>query len=310
MKKSKKKITWIERKRKIKKNINLYLMILPILIGFTVFKMIPIGCKIIIGFLDYDIVDGFTGSTFVGFKHYINFFKDPYFFRLIKNTFIICFWNLVFTTCSSIILALLINEISGLRFKRIVQSISYLPNFISTVVVVGMMTTIFSSTGVINSMLLNLGFDSVTFLGNSDWYRFLYVFTEVWKTVGWGSIIYLAAITSVSPELYEAAMIDGANRFQRCKYITFPFIKPTIVILTIMNCGKLLDASTEKTLLMYSPVVYDVADVLDSYVYRRGIGDLEFSYAGAVSMFVAVISLILVLCVNKLADKYAETSLF
>jgi putative aldouronate transport system permease protein len=294
----------------IRKDSNLYLMLLPGIVGFLIFQYIPIINNIFIGFVEYDLMKGVWGSKFVGLKYFIQFFEDPFFGRLLKNTVFLGLFSLLWGFPAPILLALLLNEIKGSWFKRITQSVSYLPYFISTVVIVGITYTIFGSYGVINTILQTTGLKAVSFIGNSAWFRTLYIGTGIWQGIGWSSIIYLAAMSGINHEIYEAAIIDGANRFRQAFHVTLPGILPSITILFILAIGNIINIGFEKVYLMYSPDIYDVADVIQTYVFRRGIEGMDFSYGGAVSFFNTTISLILIFITNYICKKISETSLF
>lgn len=294
----------------IKKDYNLYLMILPVLITFFLFEHFPIIYNLFIGFIKYDLVDGLRGSTWVGFQNFRYFFQDPFFFRLIRNTFLVGTYSLLWGFPAPIIFALLLNEFEDGLFKRFTQSISYLPHFISTVVIVGILYDMFGFQGTINTIIADLGFEKIMFIDNPNWFRTLYVGSGVWRSVGWSSIVYMAAISGISPELYEAAIIDGAGRWKQTIYVTIPGILPSITILLIINMGRVMKVGFQKIFLMYSPLTYEVADVLQTYVYRRGIIGADFGYAGAVDFFNALIALILVVSANQISKKVSGTSFF
>ncbi|MGQ9630927.1 MAG: ABC transporter permease [bacterium] len=290
----------------LKRDYNLYLMLLPGFVICIIFRYVPMY-GIIIAFRRYYLGASIFGSEWVGLKYFRQFFQDPYCFRLIRNTFILAFYSLLWGFPAPIILALLLNEVGRSRiaqiFKRFTQSASYLPHFISTVVVVGMLFELFSIRGVVNRALQNFGVESVRFIGTMPWFRVLYVGSGIWQGVGWGSIIYLAALSGIPVEQYEAAIVDGANRWQRVIHITLPGLLPTIGILWIFAMAGLFDVSFERVYLLYSPPIYEVADVIETYVYRRGIIGLDYSYAAAVGLFRAVLAAILLFISNWIARK-------
>lgn len=294
----------------IKRDRSLYIMLIPVLTGFILFKYIPIINNVLLSFQKYDIMLGTFKSKFVGFEYYKQLFEDPFFARLIRNTFILGFYTLIFSFPAPILFSLLLNELQGGRYKKITQSISYLPHFVSTVVIVAITYKLFSVNGVVNTVLQNYGMSKITFIGDSKWFRTLYVGTELWQDMGWSSIIYLAAIAGISHEIYEAAFVDGANRFQRLWYITLPSIMPTMSILFILKTGKVLNVGFEKVFLMYSPSIFDVADVLQTYVYRRGIIGMDYSFGSVVSVFNGIISLTLIIFTNFISKKVSENGLF
>ena len=234
-----------------------------------------------------------------------------FFWRLLRNTLVINLLQLTVGFIAPIILALLLNEVGRTKFKRLVQSITYLPNFISSVVVVSMVTVFLSpTTGVVNSVLERFGMERVYFLGEPAYFWGIYTLMTIWQTAGYSAIIYLASLTNISPELYEAAKIDGAGRWNQLKNVTLPGIASTIVLLFLMKIGTVLEVGYETIVLMYSPSIYSTADVIGTYVYRRGILNGEYSFASAVGFFQSIMGLILVIIANKLARKYTETSLW
>ena len=288
----------------------LYLMALPAIVGFAIFQYVPSIGGFFISFTRYDIIDGFFRSPWVGFKWFIQFVHDPFFFRLIRNTFIISFYSLIFGFPAPIILAILLNEIRSSGFKRTTQTITYLPHFISTVIIVGIIYNFFGYTGIVNQLLSYLNIGPIDFTGSARWFRPLYIGSGIWQGVGWGSILYLAALTGIDPQLYEAATIDGASRFRKIWHITLPGISPVVTVLLILRLSDLLSVGFEKVYLMYSPGIYDVADVIQTYVYRRGIEGMDFSYAGAVGLFNAMVGLILLIAANYISRSVSEHSLW
>jgi len=265
---------------------------------------------IIIAFKNYNIVKGISGSPWVGFHHFEKFLKDPYFWKLIRNTLLINIYELIWAFPAPIVLALMLNELKNQMFKRIVQSISYLPHFISTVVVCGMIANFLSSDGLINQIIEWLGLEPVKFLMLPEWFRTIFVASGIWQSVGWGSIIYLAALTGVDVELYDAAKIDGANRWHQLLSITLPSIAPTISIMLILNLGRLMSVGFEKIILLYNGSTYETADVISTFVYRRGLLGSDFSYATAVELFQAIVGLVLLYTANKASKKISQTSLW
>jgi putative aldouronate transport system permease protein len=260
---------------------------------------------IIIAFKDVSPFGGLEGilfEPFVGFKHFTNFFNSYFFWNIMGNTVVISGLKLLMGFPTPIILALLINEVRHTLFKRTTQTISYLPHFLSMVIIAGLVYTVFSvQGGLVNHVVRLFGGEPQYFLGNPKYFRSILVGAEVWQTVGWGSILYLAGMANLNPELYEAAMIDGANKWQQVWAITLPGISHVIVILFIFRIGGLLDAGFEQILLLYSPAVYGVADIIDTYVYRSGLLSLKYSFATAVGLFKSVLALILLLTANKMA---------
>ena len=256
------------------------------------------------------MVKGISGSTWVGLKHFGKFLFDEYFWKLVRNTLLINVYGLLWGFPAPILLAILLNELKSEKFKKIIQNISYLPHFISTVVICGMLVNFLSSDGVINQIVRFFGGDSIQFLMYPQYFRTIYVASGVWQSVGLNSLIYIAALTSVDAEMYEAALIDGANRWHRIWYITLPSITPTISIMLILNLGRLMNLGHEKILLLYNGSTYETADVISTYVYRRGLLGNDFSYATAVNLFQAVVGVILVSVSNQVSKKVGETSLW
>ncbi|WP_397368961.1 ABC transporter permease [Paenibacillus glycanilyticus] len=293
----------------MKRHWGVYLMALPVLAYYIIFHYGPMyGLQI--AFKDFQPSDGIWGSTWVGFKHFESFFNGIYFWRLITNTVLLNLYELLFGFPAAIILALLLNEIRKSSFKRIVQSISYLPHFISIVVVAGMMVDVLSRTGLVNQLLGSFGIQPIDFLMEEGWFRFLYVSSGVWQGVGWGSIIYLAAISGIDPTLYEAARIDGAGRWRQTLNVTLPGIMPTIIILLILQMGNMMSVGSEKVLLLYNPLTYSTADVISTYVYRKGVLEASYSFTAAVGLFNSIISFILIVAANKISKRFSETKLW
>lgn len=296
-------------KRDLIRNRYIYLMLIPVIIYYGIFHYGPMY-GLLIAFKDFGIAVGVWDSPWVGFTHFQNFFENPYFWRLLRNTLMISFYELVFAFPAPIILALLLNEIRLILFKRIVQTISYLPHFISIVVVAGMLVDFVARDGLINNILGFLGIEPIAFLQNPGWFRSIYVSSGIWQGIGWGSIIYLAAMSSIDPTLYDAARIDGAGRWKQTLHITIPGIMPTIVILLILNIGSILAVGSEKIILLYNPLTYETADVISTYVYRKGILGADFGYSAAVGLFNSVISFILLVVANTISKRVSEHRLW
>jgi len=246
----------------------------------------------------------------VGLKHFKGFFDSYYFFRLLRNTLTLSLNDLVWGFPAPILLALLINEIRNNSFKRIVQSVTYLPHFISLIVVCGMLKDFFSLNGLVNNIIQQFGGEPIQFFIKADMFMPIYVGSNVWQQLGWGTIIYLSALTGIDPELYEAARMDGANKFRQIINITLPGIMSTIIILFILRTGKILTVGSEKVLLLYNPTIYEKADVISTFVYRKGLEESNYSYAATVGLFNSVINFILLIAVNNLSKKYTENSLW
>jgi putative aldouronate transport system permease protein len=295
--------------KELKKQYLLILMVLPAFLVILVFSYFPMyGVQI--AFRDYKVSLGFSRSPWVGLKHFKAFFSNPFAYRIIKNTLLLGLYGLLWGFPMPIILALLFNEINNAAFKRVVQTISYLPYFLSTVIIVGMLKNFASNTGMFNQIAAFLGHEPIHFFGESSWFRTLYIGSGIWQGLGWGTIIYLAALSGVNAELYDAAAIDGANRFQRIWHISLPAILPTISILLILSTGGILGANFEKVMLMYNANIYDVADVIGTYVYREGIGGSRVSYSSAVGLFTSVVAFVLLFISNTVSDKLSGNSLW
>ncbi|MBW7452776.1 ABC transporter permease [Paenibacillus sepulcri] len=305
----KKDSAWRIIRKDLKVNKLIYLMVLPVVAYYVIFHYGPMyGLQI--AFKDFSPGQGIAGSPWIGFNHFQEFFSSYYFGRLVRNTILINIYELLFGFPAAILMALLLNEIRSTLFKRSVQTISYLPHFISIVVVVGMMVDFLARDGLINQIMGFLGFDSIAFFREPGWFRFLYVSSGVWQGVGWGSIIYLAAIANIDPTLYEAAKIDGAGRLKQVLHITIPGIMPTIVILLILNVGSMMSVGSEKVLLMYNPQTYETGDVISTFVYRKGILEANYGYTAAVGLFNSIISFALIVISNTVSKRVSENKLW
>ena len=293
-------------------NIKLYLLASPVLIHIFIFCYIPMY-GVLIAFQDYhpgDKLCSITQSHWVGLKHFINFVTDPYFSRLIGNTVWLNILCLVFGFAAPIIFALLLNEITCSWYKKFVQTASYMPHFISSVIVVGMVFTFVNGEGIVNDFLALFGVQRSSLLVEPKAFPAIFVTTSVWKSFGWGSILYLSNITSIDPGLYESARLDGANRGQRMWYITLPHLKNLILIQLIFSVGGLLSSSTDLILLLYNPAIYSTSDVIGTYVYRLGIEGGKFSQTTAINLFVTVINFALLFICNKITTKVADYGLW
>jgi len=296
--------------KNLKKNAWLYVMFLPVIIYYIVFKYAPMF-GIVIAFKDYNAFKGIWASPWVGFEHFVDFFESPYFWRLIRNTFLMSFYGLIFGFPAPIILALLLNELKDGIFKKVTQTITYLPHFVSSVVIVSMVMSFLSpSNGIINTIIVALGGKAHYFMADPAWFRTVYTVMGIWQGVGWGSIIYLAALTGVDAELYEACIIDGGGRLRQTWHITLPGIASTIIIQLIFRVGNLLSVGSESIILMYNETTYETADVISTYVYRRGLVEADYSFSTAVGLFNSLIALVLLTTTNKLAKTFSETSLW
>ena len=290
-----------------KKNYWFYLMFLPVLAFFIIFHYVPMY-GVVLAFKDFRYLDGILESQWAGFKHFDRLFASPVFWSVFKNTIIISVLRIVFSFPAPVMLALMLNEIRHVKFKKFTQTVSYLPYFMSWIVLGGIVAEILSpSRGLLNQIITFFGGRSVYFLTEPAYFRSILVITGIWQSVGWDSIIFLAAITSIDMEQYESAYIDGANRWHLTRYITFPSILPVISIMFILNLGQILNAGFDQIFNLYNPSVYSVADILDTYVYRVGIEKLSYSFAAAVGLFKNVIGFALVLganiCVKKLGGE-------
>ena len=293
----------------MKKNPGLYIMIIPVLAFFLIFAYFPMF-GLIMAFQNYTPKGGFFHSDFVGFKHFIDFFGSVYFGRLLKNTLAISVLNLLFGFPAPIIFALLLNEVNNKWFKKSIQTISYLPSFISLVIVCGLVADFTASDGPITGLIAKLGGEKINYLGQPEYFRTIYILSDMWQGIGFGSIIYLAALAGIDQELYEAASLDGAGRWRQTLHITLPGIVPTIITLLILRMGTMFAVGYEKIILLYSPATYKTADVISSYVYRKGLQEFNYSYSAAVGLFNSVINTILLIVSNKISAKFAGTSLF
>jgi putative aldouronate transport system permease protein len=292
-----------------KRNKIIYLMLLPVLAYYAIFQYGPMyGLQIAFKF--YSPAKGFWGSEWAGLVHFKDFFGSFYFNRTLVNTILLSLFSLIFFFPSGIILALLINEIAANRFKRIVQSVTYMPHFISLVVVAGMMFDFLSRDGLVNVILSWFGIEPIAFMISSEWFRTIYISSEIWQQVGWSSIIFLAAISTIDPTLYEAAKMDGATRFKQVLNVTIPGIMPTVIIMLILFIGRFMTVGTEKILLMYNATTYETADVISTYVYRKGILEANFSFSTAVGFFNALISFALLITANQIARKTGDSKLW
>ncbi|MCM8901546.1 ABC transporter permease subunit [Caldicoprobacter algeriensis] len=287
----------------------LYLMLLPTVLYYLIWGYGPMY-GIIIAFKEFTPRKGILGSPWAGFKYFQEFFTSPFAFRLIRNTVMINFWNLVFAFPLPIIFALLLNEVKNTFYKRTVQTITYMPYFVSLVVVCGIIVDFTASDGVLGELTKMLGGAPKNLLSDPKYFRTIYVVSELWQRLGWDSIIFLAALTGINPELYDAAIVDGAGKFKQVIYVTIPGIMPTIAILLILRVGSLMSLGFEKVILLYNPLIYETADVISSYVYRKGIVESNFSFATAVGLFNSVVNFILVILANKISAKMTEVSLW
>lgn len=304
-----KKNHWVEWKIALRKNWQLYFLLAPVILYFAVFHYYPLyGLQI--AFKDFIATKGIADSPWVGFKHFERFFDSYYFWRLIKNTIGIGVFTLLVAFPVPIIIALLLNEVKSLRFKKFVQTVIYAPHFLSTVVVVGMLLLFLKSDGMINQIIMLFGGTPIDFITEPAWFKSIYVLSDVWQTMGWSSIIYIAALAAVDPAQHEAAMIDGASKFKRIIHINIPAIMPTIVILFILNVGSVMAVGFEKVFLMQNDLNISSSDVISTFVYRSGILEAQYSFSAAVGLFNSIINFILLIMVNRIAKKVSDTSLW
>lgn len=302
-----------ERKKKwaqIKTNKFLYLMLLPGVLYFITFKYFPMG-GLVIAFQDYQPWAGIVGSPFVGLKHFIRLFTEDTFMMLMKNTLAIFAYNIFFSFPFPILLALLLNELRSDKLKKSIQTVIYLPHFMSWVIVVSIFYVLLTTEGgVINNIIVANGGERISFLTDPDWLRPMYIFQQIWKGAGWGTIVYLAAITNVDEQLYEAADMDGANRFRKIWHITLPAIRPTIITLLILKIGDVLELGFEHMFLLMNSMNKGVAQIFDTFVYTAGIQNGQLSYSTAVGLFKGLVGLVLVVGANKLAKKFGEDGVY
>lgn len=296
--------------KRIYKSRYLLMLFLPCLIYYIIFKYVPMW-GVAIAFKDFKAFKGFFASNWAGLKYFKMFFSSADAFVLIKNTFMLGFYTLVWGFPIPIIFALVLNEVKKTRFKKLVQTVTYMPHFISEVIVVGMVIMFLSPTsGVINNLMELLGGERINFLVEPKYFRSIYIISGLWKDTGWGAIIYLAALAGIDPQLYESALMDGANKWKQIIYITLPSIAPTIITMLILKTGGILDVGFEKVLLLQNPAIYSTSDVISTYVYRQGLMTGNMSYGSAVGLFNSIINLIFIYVSNYMARRYSETSLW
>lgn len=301
-----------EQWRLIKKSRYWLLFLVPGILYYLTFHYAAMY-GVIIAFKDFNAYDGIMGSPWAanhGLEHFIELFNSPAFLSVLKNTVLLSFYTILFSFPVPIILALALNEMRNGLFKRFAQTVSYLPHFISTVVICGIAYNFLSLDGLINQMIQAFGGEKIQFLLYPKYFRSIYVITDIWQKAGWNSIIYIAALTMIDTAQYEAARIDGIGRFQKIWYIDLPALVPTILILLIMNIGGVMTAGFEKVLLLYNPNTYETADIISTYVYRVGISGAQFSFATAVGLFQSVIGFVLVICTNRLSNRISGSGLW
>ena len=287
----------------------IYLMLLPVVIYYAVFCYGPMS-KIVIAFQNFKPALGISGSKWVGMKYFIDFFTGPDAWRLIRNTLLLNILQIILAFPVPIILALLINEIQCRPYKKLVQTVSYMPHFISLVVMCSLLLTFSRSDGIFNDFLALFGVERSNLMANAKLFRPMYVLSGIWQEAGWGSIIYLATLSTIDPGLYEAATIDGASRFQRMLYVSFPGLVPIIIVQLIMRVGNILTMGFEKVFLLYNPLTYDTADIISTYIYRQGLELTNYSYGTAVGLFNSAVNLLILVLANRLSRKATGESLW
>lgn len=288
---------------------SIYLMLIPAVLLYITFCYVPMF-GVTIAFQDFKVSRGIFGSEFVGFENFISFFKSYNFWQLLRNTLSISILQIVLGFPAPIVLALMLNEVKKLKFKKAVQTITYMPHFISTVVVTSMILDFVSSEGLINTVRESLGLETILFMLDPKYFQMIYVISGIWQGIGWASIIYISALSSIDQELYEAATIDGAGRWKQMLHVTLPGIVPTITIMLIMQLGNIMSVGYDKIILMYNESIYETADVISTFVYRRGLMRGDYSYSTAVGLFNSVINLILLLASNTLSKKLTGSGLW
>ncbi len=301
----------IELRRDWRMNKGLYLLIIPVVVYLIIFNYVPMA-GIVLGFERFTPKNGVYMSEWVGLKHFTTFFSSVFFVRVLKNTLILSLYSVIFGFPAPIIFALLLNELDNEYYKKVIQVVSYMPNFISTVVISGIIIDFVASDGVITDLLVKVGFlkEAKNLLSVPEYFRTIMVLSDLWQQVGFGSILFLAALTGIDQELYEAAVIDGANRWKQTTNVTIPGIMPTVVIMLIMRIGGLMNANQEKILLLYNPLIYETSDVIGTFVYRKGLLEADYGYSTAVGLFNSAVNVVLLFIANGVSRKYSETSLF
>ena len=299
-------------RRRLERSKYLYLLFAGPFLFYVLFEYAPMF-GVLIAFKEIKVFRGLIPmltAPNVGFKYFEQYLADPYFWQLVRNTVLIRVLGLAIGFPAPIILALMLNEVRSDPFKRTIQSITYMPHFISLVVICGMIVNFVATDGVVNNFLAFLGFERTPFLVKPEWFRPIYIASDVWQDVGWGSIIYLAALTNIDPQIYEAAAIDGAGRWRRLRHVTWPGILPTVIILFILALGRIMEVGYQKIILLYTGATYETADVINTFVYRRGLIESDFAYATAVGLFTSVIGFVFVIAANRISRAVGETSLW
>ena len=306
----KRKRYWSKIGHRLGNDWQIYVLLIPALAYFFVWNYLPLY-GIQIAFRDFKAVFGITGSEWVGFYHFKEFFNSYYFVRLLKNTFLLNLYGLLWGFPIPVILALLLNQIRFRRFKRFTQTVIYVPHFISTVVLAGMIYIFFSpSSGIINRLSVALGGKSIYYMIEPSWFRPLFIGSAVWQDAGWGTILYIAALTGIDPQIYEAATIDGANKMQKIWYIDIPSLIPIATMVLILSFGRLLTSNTQKALLLQTPGNIETSDIIGVYVYNIGLGKAMYSYTAAIGLFLNLINFVMIVTVNSIAKRVGDTALF
>ncbi|WP_019005800.1 ABC transporter permease [Cohnella laeviribosi] len=299
-----------ELRKRLWRNRWIYVMLLPGILYFLIFKYIPMF-GLVISFQDYKPFKGITGSEWVGFAHFERLFTHPDFWKILSNTLILFGLNLLFYFPVPIVLALMLNEVRSAFFKRLFQTLVYLPHFMSWVIIVSISYVMLTMDGgIINELLVKLGFSKINFLLSPEWFRPTYILQVIWREAGWGTIIYLAAIASIDPGLYEAARMDGAGRLRQIWHITLPAIRSVIIVLLILKIGDVLELGFEHVYLLLNSMNRNVAEIIDTYVYTTGLRQMQFSYSAAVGFFKSAVGLVLVMLANRLAKKFGEEGIY
>ncbi|MEF2243684.1 MULTISPECIES: ABC transporter permease [unclassified Paenibacillus] len=298
----------------LKKNLGndkwiVLLLMLPGILHFLIFKYLPLGGNII-AFQDYNMFRGIMNSDWAGFKHFATIFTYEEFYNVLRNTIIFSFMSILFGFPAPLILALLLNEVMKMWFKRSLQTLLYLPHFLSWVIVGGIFINLLSIDGVLNTLLSFVGIQPIDFITRPEWFRGVIVSIGIWKSIGWGTIIYLAALAGINPNLYEAAVVDGAGRWKQMWYVTLPSLMPTVVVLFLLQIGNVLEANVEQILIFLNPLVRDVGEVIDTYVYRVGLLNAQFSYTTAIGLFQSIVGLVMVMSLNSLSKKVSGESIY
>lgn len=287
----------------------LYLLALPVVAYYIIFHYVPMY-GIVIAWKDYSPMRGILGSDWAGWVNFKDLMTDPIFGRSVRNTILLNVYGLLWGFPAPIVLALLLNELGGKWFKKITQTVTYLPHFISVMVIVGMIVDFSATDGIFNDFLVKFGAQRCNLLTKPELFRTIYISTGIWQGIGFGSIIYLAALSGINPELYEAAVIDGAGRWKQMLHVTLPGIAPTIIIMLILRMGRIMSVGFDKVFLMYNPLTYETADVISTYVYRIGLVNGSYSYSTAVGLFNSIINCLMLVLANKVSKMVTETSLW